>query len=164
MAGTNTFVVCIAAISLHIGPATSFAAELTDKLAACRSVEPVSERAACYDNVVDQLAEGTATPEPDRPSQEELFGKNADDVRSAVGQASGEQRIEKLEATVSTLHEIAPGRVVMTLENGQTWQQSGSSRLRLSQGDTIIIEEASMGSFMLHKLGSARSMRVRRID
>jgi len=124
----------------------------------------VSERAACYDNVVDRLAEETATPEPDRPSQEELFGKNADDVRRAVGQASGEQRIEKLEATVSTLYDIAPGRVVMTLENGQTWQQSGASRLRLSQGDAIIIEAASMGSFMLHKVGSARSMRVRRID
>ena len=157
-------IACIAAISLQIGPATSFAAELTDELAGCRTIESESERVACYDSVVDQLGGHAPLSEPDSPTQEELFGKNADDVRDAVEQATGDQRIEKLTANVSKLRQVAPGRIVMTLDNGQVWQQTAAARLRLSEGDAVAIEEASMGSFMLRKDGSARSMRVRRID
>ena len=52
--------------------------------------------------------------------------------------------------------------MLVTLDNGQVWKQVDASNLRLRVGDTVDIERASLGSFMLRKKGSKRSMRVSR--
>lgn len=54
--------------------------------------------------------------------------------------------------------------MLITLDNGQVWKQVDSSSLRLRVGDAVEIERASLGSFMLKKQGSKRSMRVSRED
>jgi hypothetical protein len=97
-------------------------------------------------------------------SQEDLFGKTCDEVQRTVQEATGSERIESLNATVSKLQQYSYGRVLITLDNGQVWKQVDSSSLRLRVGDAVDIERASLGSFMLRKKGSKRSMRVARED
>jgi hypothetical protein len=168
--------------------AAAFADTLQDELRVCRGLTDDDARLICYDAAVDRSRNSgysrsapAAAPAPAQPaaaaagtaaatgaatelSQEDLFGKTVDEVQQTVEEATGSERIDSLNATVSKLQEYSYGRVLITLDNGQVWKQVDSSNLRLRVGDAVDIERASLGSFMLRKKGSKRSMRVARED
>lgn len=97
-------------------------------------------------------------------SQEELFGQSTAEVQRTVEETTGDERIDSLSAQITRLQSSGYDKVAITLDNGQVWQQVDSSSLRLRVGDDVMIERAALGSFMLKKTGSKRSMRVSRRD
>lgn len=167
----------------------AFADALQDELRVCRDLTDDDARLICYDAAVDrggnsgyggpaQAPAHAADPPRGTPaaaadtaaatgtaavlSQEDLFGKSSDDVQRTVQEATGNERIDSLSATVTKLQHYSYDKVLIALDNGQVWKQVDSSSLRLRVGDTVDIERASLGSFMLRKKGSKRSMRVAR--
>jgi hypothetical protein len=179
------------AILVLIVPAAASADALRDELRVCRDLPDDDARLICYDAAVDRSRQSTySSPAPASESppaaapaepagtpgtaaaaaatgtltQEDLFGKTGDEVERTVEEATGDQRIDSLSATVTKLREYAYNKVLITLDNGQVWKQVDTSSLRLRVGDAIDIERASLGSFMLRKQGSKRSMRVSRED
>lgn len=169
-------------------PSAAIAADLREAVIACRDVQSSADRLACYDAAIDrsrgspqspsaapadqavgaEQAGASASPEPvtTHPDidPEALFGKNADEIEQRLEQIAGAERLEQIEARVTRIWTIAPGKVAVKLDNGQVWRQTVGSRLRLSEGDDIVIRRASLGSFMLKKAGSATMMRVARAD
>lgn len=169
-------------------PAAASADALRDELRVCRDLPDNDARLICYDAAVDRSRQSTYSrpapaAEPSPPaapaepaaataatgaaaslSQEDLFGKTSDEVERTVEEATGDERIDSLNATVTKLREYTFDKVLITLDNGQVWKQIDGSRLRLRVGDAVEIERASLGSFMLRKQGSKRSMRVSRED
>lgn len=153
-----------------------------EELQVCRDLTDDHERLACYDAVVDRSSNGrdrghessaeeTAAAAPAEPavadvnlSQEDLFGKNSKEVERAVAEATDAERIDSLSATVTKLQKYGYDKVLITLDNGQVWKQIDASSLRLRVGDTVDIERAALGSFMLRKQGNNRRMRVSRRD
>jgi len=97
-------------------------------------------------------------------SQEDLFGRNASEVQRSIEEATGAEGIETLRASVTELQQAAPDKVVISLDNGQVWRQTTSSSLRLRTGDDIEIERGALGSYLLQKVGSKKTMRVQRVD
>ena len=174
--------VCILATAL------AGAAELPQALVECRALDSAAARLDCYDNVVDAHNEvaapvpadvaapvtattavaaetaTTTTPPLGDISQEDLFGKNAVEVQKSVQEATGTTEMNRLEAFVSKVRSSATGKAIITLDNGQVWTQIDSSSLRLSGYDKVIIKRASLGSYMLNKVGSKTTMRVKRIS
>lgn len=172
-------------------PAAASADALRDELRVCRDLPDDDARLICYDVAVDRSRQATsARPAPAAAgsqaaaaaepagasgtpaaagaapslSQEALFGKTSDEVERTVEEATGDERIDSLNATVTKLQQYAYNKVLITLDNGQVWKQIDTSNLRLRAGDAVEIERASLGSFMLRKQGSKRSMRVSRED
>ncbi len=166
--------------------AAAFADALQDELRVCRGLTDDDARLICYDAAVDRSRNSgysrpvpakAAAPAPAEPaaapvatgaaaelSQEDLFGKTGDEVQRTVQEATGSEQMDSLHATVTKLQRYGYDKVLITLDNGQVWKQVDSSSLRLRVGDAIDIERASLGSFMLRKKGSKRSMRVARED
>jgi hypothetical protein len=171
--------------------ATASADALHDELRVCRDLPDDDARLICYDAAVDRSRQSgyisPAAPSEKPPSaapaepagapgnvaatgaavdlsQEDLFGKTGDEVGRTVEEATGSERIDSLSATVTKLQQYSYGKVLITLDNGQLWKQIDTSNLRLRAGDAVVIERASLGSFMLKKQGSKRSMRVSRED
>ena len=97
-------------------------------------------------------------------SQEELFGKNPEEVRQSVQEATGTKEIDRIEARVTEVLPLATGKVIIILDNGQVWKQIDKSKLRLSGDEQVIIRRASFGSFLLTKVGKKTPMRVKRIS
>jgi hypothetical protein len=135
--------------------ATASADALHDELRVCRDLPDDDARLICT-----VVATGAAVD----LSQEDLFGKTGDEVGRTVEEATGSERIDSLSATVTKLQQYSYGKVLITLDNGQLWKQIDTSNLRLRAGDAVVIERAALGSFMLKKQGSKRSMRVSRED
>ncbi len=182
------FPACIVALTTT---QVAVGAELSQELIDCRVLPSAVARLDCYDQLVDahkgstNQAPKTGTSEQAEPaaappaattataaaaepvadiSQEALFGKNQEETRQSVQEATGAKEIDRIEARVSKVRSLATGKVIITLDNGQVWTQIDNTRLRLSSYDQVIIRRASMGSFMLQKVGSKRSMRVKRIS
>jgi hypothetical protein len=167
------------------------AAELPQDLIACRQLASAVERLDCYDEFVDAnkrstnqapaaaparqpepvvpaasaaATAATATNPPAEISQEDLFGKNMDEIQKSVQEATGTIEIDRIVATITNIRSSAGGKAIITLDNGQVWTQIDSSKLRLSSYDKVTIRRASLGSFMLNKSGSKTPMRVKRIS
>ncbi len=163
--------------------------ELSDELVVCRDLPSAVERLDCYDAAVDRskrsggprpapVAAAPAAVEPAAViepaatvassagaatiSQEALFGQSGDEVQRTVEEATGDERIDSLSAQITRLQTSGYDKVAITLDNGQVWQQIETSSLRLKVGDDVSIDRAALGSYMLRKTGSKRSMRVSR--
>jgi hypothetical protein len=161
---------------------------LRDELTVCRALTDDDARLICYDSAMDRSrqsvdsrprpAPAQAAPPASVPaatagaasvaaanlSQEDLFGKTGEEVERTVQQATGSEAIDILSATVTELQRYGYDKVLIRLDNGQVWKQVNGSSLRLRVGDAVEIERASLGSFMLKKQGSKRTMRVSRED
>jgi len=167
---------------------------LRDDVLVCRGMPDDGARLACYDAAVDrsrqrsadgrdsaaaaspapvaaaaaqQVPESTAAAAAGAAapiSQEALFGKNTDAVQRSIEEATGNPVLDSLSGEIAGLQQVGYDKVLITLDNGQIWRQVDASQLRLRTGDSVVIERAALGSFMLKKQGSKRTMRVSRED
>lgn len=150
---------------------------LSEAMTKCSEVENSLQRLVCYDQLqrgIQSYGDDTllmpkvaslplglnaavpatkpAQPNlPNRPTAEERFGKKAADTD-----------IEALTATIVSKEKNPRGRVILTLSNGQIWGQIDDGFLSLHVGDTVVIERAALGSFMLRKKSGSKPIRVKR--
>ncbi len=132
-----------------------------DDLMKCRLLENINARVACYDAYVDQRA-GSASK--NAPDAEELFGSTEAEVNEIIEEQLEIEQLEEMAATVTQLRDSASGKRVLTLDNGQVWRQLDNKQLRITEGDTVVIRKASLGSFRLRKQTGGRTIGVKRID
>lgn len=146
-------------------------AQVVDDLTACRTIEDATERLACYDSASRSLEEATENDEiviVERAEIEEtrrrsfgfrlpnlgIFGGDDDDEEDTAPQ--------RLTSTITSITESGYSRYRFGLADGSVWGMSeASSRLRPRRGDTIVIREAALGSF-LASIDDAPAVRVRR--
>lgn len=99
-----------------------------------------------------------ATPATVAPSAEVIeadFGKT---------QSRPSDQVEQLQATVKSLSRNKMRKMLITLENGHIWRQTEDDSIQLKAGDSVTIEKASFGSFLLSKTGTNRKVRVKRVE
>ncbi len=111
--------------------------------------------------VAPTAAAATAASVP-KLSQEDLFGKGEAELRKSVQEATDTKEIDRIETIVVAVHKSASGKAVITLDNGQVWKQSDSSRARLSVNDKVTIRRRSFGSYSLYS--TKTSIRVKLIS
>jgi hypothetical protein len=144
----------------------------------CRSVESAEERLACYDEVVDgrnarsvPVAAATAAtaaaataPTDSPPAAAATAAANeAEDSFGLPPMADEDGQIDRIEAIVVKVSTSASRKMTLELDNGQTWRQTTSSSLRVSEGDEVVIKRRSFGSHSLSTKGTSRSMKVKRV-
>ncbi|TNF86730.1 MAG: hypothetical protein EP301_08120 [Gammaproteobacteria bacterium] len=162
--------------------------QLRKALAECRAVTTAIGRLDCYDAIAleesaaisspgnaeaeatrvesaptgaDSSAAGavagvatTAALEPagDRPSEEEAFGFEFD-VKDAL---------QSVTSDITEVRKNAKGALVLTLANGQVWQQSDGQTLFLDEGDSVTISRGALSAFYLTKDGKGRRYKFAR--
>ncbi|MEZ7206097.1 hypothetical protein [Pseudoalteromonas sp. DY56-GL79] len=144
----------------------------TQALQACTLIENDFKRLMCYDNVIankpitethsskaplskDKI--NTARNEKKAELKEDGFG-----LEHKVKAVSEE--IEEITAKLVKTTTQGRNKMVFTLDNGQVWRQISSETFFANEGDTLIIERASFGSFLMKKAGSNRTTRVKRVN
>jgi hypothetical protein len=99
-------------------------------------------------------------------SSEDKFGYRGSIARATLDKQTEEERkgFEQLTAKVAELSTLPRGELVLTLDNGQVWQQRPGDRgMRIKVGDEVTIKPASLRSFLLTSAASKGSMRVTRV-
>lgn len=151
-------------VALSVGSQDVYAADdVSSSLLACAALGNSSERLGCYDRVADRLrSDRSHQPAPVADPAKDMFGMKAP-TEPPAAKAAERSALNSVSARVTSLREGPQGGVTLELDNGQAWQQLGSSDLRLDVGDTVKISRAALGSFWLTtpaKLG-ARVTRIR---
>ncbi len=115
----------------------------------CKAITSAEQRLQCYDQYAASLEQQSA-----KESKAD-FG---------LTPTFAAETIDKIENTISRIDRGTRGRRIISLKNNQVWIQVGSSsQPRLAQGDRVRIERGALGSFVLKKNGSNRSLRVKRL-
>jgi hypothetical protein len=128
----------------------------------CRSLIDDRERLACYDAFAGDSAPAIELPTP--INAESLFGRDAAQTSAALQQQTGINPPRTLDAAIGSVETRASGKLLITLQNDQRWEQIDGRPLDLAAGDQVRIRKGAFGSYLLHKPTGGRSMRVRRID
>jgi hypothetical protein len=101
----------------------------------CASIPNDAGRLACYDK-----AFGAPPAPPNSAPAPEQFGLPA--TESA--------REETISSGIQTVERRRDGKFVVSLENGQTWQQTElNSRVQLRVGEPVTVRRAALGSYLL---------------
>ena len=116
----------------------------------CAELRDDAERLACYDAEFGRPTASAPTPAP----AERDFG---------VTRKKAEPEITSVTSVVAAVAAKRDGRFVVTLANGQVWEQSElESKARVEAGDTVTVRRASFGSHLIvTKAGIAT--RVKRV-
>ena len=158
-----------------------------DSLSHCVAIEDAAARLACFDAATGRpgrsglqradtavataaapaaasapVSQATAKPQtlPNRTPEQAAaeFGLSA----AALAEERG---VNEISATVRSVEQSAlVGRWVVTLDNGQVWEQreTGTDARRPKAGEQVRIEQAALGSYLLRVPGKG-THRVRRV-
>lgn len=140
----------------------------------CMDIEDSAARLECYDNSVANLRKAEQSKEvvaidakAARKIKREAFGFNLPSLpKLGLPKLGSDEKMDELVAEVQSVQKN--GRVlVITLKNGQVWQQTGGQLGFIPKGDlTAKIRPKSLGSFKLslsNGKNTARGLKVRRI-
>ena len=136
----------------------------------CRTIGDATQRLACFDRTVGQMASATSSRDLvilDRESMREtrkgLFGFNLPKLK-LFGGGSDDSRdeVRELEAAISGIRSAPDGFPILTLDDGAHWKQTDGRNLFPKIGDRIKIKRAAMGSYMA-SIGKKSGIRVMRL-
>jgi hypothetical protein len=143
-------------------------------IARCTAIESGSERLKCYDKLFVQSAsqpqeqsKAAATIASAAPAAGSTTVDLDDfglDGRKPTGQADEPKGPDEMQARIAKLVTQPRGEYVLTLDNGQVWQQREYDwHLAFRVGDEVIIKRGVMKSYRLQQKGSNRTTSVSRI-
>lgn len=143
--------------------ANSFAQNInTQALKACSMIENDFKRLVCYDQIIagKNIDISTAkTPvmveQSKTLNKEEKFGLEHKDISA---NAESEQI-----ALVKKVKKAPHGELILTLANGQVWRQLGTDNFRVKVEAEVTIMRGALNSFLLKKMGSNKTIRVKRV-
>ena len=116
--------------------------ETTSGVAACAQLESAAARLDCYDELARTVSRGDAAASPPPP----LPADPPDPVSRREARAADRQEREQT-GQVASIREIQPGRVEVTLTNGQVWRQTNSDRYNLLVGHEVHIYPSGFGKY-----------------
>jgi hypothetical protein len=110
-------------------------------------------------------AGGSAAAAATTQSPQDKFGYRGNMARADHDKKKAEeQQSDQLAAKITELATLPRGELLLTLDNGQMWQQKTADRaLRVKVGDQVTIKRATLGSFLLTAEGHSGAMRVSRV-
>ena len=173
----------VAALS-SLAVSAAFAQSLPPSVAACTSEKDSLARLVCFDREVAKYTQPAArvaptpsapalaapaapavaaTPPPSASPKHDDFGSNPIVERKRdEGKPVEDRAPTEMRAVVSKLSTKPYGEYVLTLDNGQVWEQlEHSETFLIKAGDGIVIKKAKLGSFLL-TVDSGATTRVRR--
>ncbi|GGD51909.1 hypothetical protein GRI62_05785 [Erythrobacter arachoides] len=170
-------------LALPLAAVTSpAAAQVSDEIVLnilrnCAQIDDPTARLACYDNNIRaaggdaRISVPGAMPTPDGGRGGPLDngragGFGAEDIRTPQRFESAPGQVDEIRARVTSVTERQRGVYLIALENGAQWLFTESVPFAYRPprpGDTVDIDRASLGSFLL-TFDSQRSVRVERVQ
>lgn len=108
----------------------------------------------------------TLSPEKANSVKNNTASTAVEEFGSENIESKAEQQAKELNQvifTIKSLKKTARGQWNIIFNNGQLWKQASSDTIRLVVGNKVEVSKAALGSYKLKKVGSNRSIRVKRL-
>lgn len=152
---------------------------LEDKLKNCLKKTDSSSRLACYDNVVGRIDIDDVLITVDDTQQHSVKAPTTAPIVIAVASPtvtdqadefgkehltkSAEDEVVSIVFVVAKIKKVLHNQWHITFENGQVWQQSDTSPMRLEVGTSVKLTHGFGSAIYLQKTGSNKRIRVKRL-
>lgn len=177
---------------LFITPAAfATSVDLRTQLQSCQQISGEEQRLSCFDQIVanldiarvvvpaqqrsdNTLSTPTRVTEATRVQSTQVASSAVSIVTAPAPQYVNDgfglkkpDPVDEIQEMVSTVQTVATDKrkkSVITLANGQQWQQIDQGYIRIKIGDRCTIERGAIGSFFLRVDGITKKIRVRRVE
>jgi hypothetical protein len=137
--------------------------------------DPISSSTPSATSSATPLVEGktanttlnTLSPEKANSVKNNTASTAVEEFGSENIESKAEQQAKELNQvifTIKSLKKTARGQWNIIFNNGQLWKQASSDNIRLVVGNKVEVSKAALGSYKLKKVGSNRSIRVKRLQ
>jgi hypothetical protein len=142
----RTFAAGVAAVLASLGSALAQPTEsLMVDVGPCVGIESAEQRFACYEQRVDTALRSRFS------------------TTGAAAAARPAAQSDEIVATVTSVNEIVPNRLQVTLDNGQVWRQTATRRYPLRAGHEVRISQANLGGYRLSAESLGGFIRVEQV-
>jgi hypothetical protein len=134
---------------------------LGDKVEVCSKISQDTARLVCF----DQLTQVNNSPEL-VPQITAMTAAQVDDFSKSHVKKTDEEKAKEIlsiSLTISKLEKTVRGQWRLTFKNGQKWQQQDTAKLRLTQGDLVVITKGALGAVYLQKENTNKRIKVKRL-
>ena len=135
----------------------------------CRAIADASQRLACFDRTVGEMAKAGEEKELvvlDRETMREtrkgLFGFNLPKLKLFGGGDDDDQEVTEIESTIAGIRTANDGMPIFTIADGARWKQTEGRNVFPKVGDPIRIRKATLGSYMAN-VNKRAAVRVTRM-
>ncbi|RBP79945.1 hypothetical protein DET47_106272 [Shewanella putrefaciens] len=154
-------------------------ASIEQQLTQCAATADKLDRLICYDKLAESVKADTISTQtipttvatvavpttaaaivataPQAPT-----AKIADDF-GMEGKRVQENTVDKIYLEIQSIAEDAYGDIKVTFTNGQVWKQTDGRKYNVKQGETVYIEKAALGSFLMGTDDRNAKVRVKRL-
>lgn len=179
MMKAHVWATCVAASLISVGAASAEPAGApTDSVYACAAIAEDAARLACFDAAVAELQSKeqagliqTVDVAKIKEIEKEAFGFSMPSLPALFNRSSGtakattEEAIDEITVPVKSARiQGVTGRVIVVLENGQTWEQIDTTKINgmsLRKAKEARVRKAALGSFMM-SVDGGKAFRVKR--
>lgn len=122
----------------------------------CAAIADDGKRLACYDDYAQNISPQPNPAPISREEKEAAFGL-ADPRQAEL------EELEEIHSTVIDVQRKSRGQRILTLENGQVWEQKDSyTTPTFHVGDSVTIKRGFMGAYRLKRDAGGKALQVRR--
>lgn len=154
-------------------------ASIEQQLTQCAATADKLDRLICYDKLAESVKADTISTQaipatvaivavpttaaaivataPQAPA-----AKIADDFGMEAKRVQ-ENTVDKIYLEIQSIAEDAYGAIKVTFTNGQVWKQTDGRKYSVKQGETVYIEKAALGSFLMGTDDRNAKVRVKRL-
>jgi hypothetical protein len=128
-----------------------------ERLRACMSEQSDASRLVCYDKEMGRGAKG-------QPADLGLTPQLMRQKQAEAGIKAPPPKTQALAAKVTQISDRGDGRLVVTLDNGQVWEQQEHSSVSLQVGDAVTVTSGILGALWMDPVSHNGRTRVKRIQ
>lgn len=154
-------------------------ASIEQQITQCAATADKLDRLICYDKLAESVKADTISTQaipatvatvavpttaaaivataPQAPA-----AKIADDFGMEAKRVQ-ENTVDKIYLEIQSIAEDAYGDIKVTFTNGQVWKQTDGRKYNVKQGETVYIEKAALGSFLMGTDDRNAKVRVKRL-
>lgn len=161
----------LSSVFVYLISPVSYARNDTDlllNLTLCSIISSDDARLICFDKLTPNRAKQSIVAStvvvPSTVDSKSAEQKQVDDFAKAhLKKTKDKEAPSSIVATVSKVEQLLRGQWVVYLENGQKWQQTDTTNIKLNVGSKVRLNKAAMGAIYLYKEGSHRRIKVKRL-
>ena len=135
--------------------------ELAGQVQACGQISDSTARLACFDQLTTKQSSTRENPATIQLTAQQVDTFAKEHVEKTADEKANE--ILSISLTIRKLEKDVRGKWKISFDNGQKWQQKDTTKLKLKQGDKVILTKGALSSVFLRKENTNKRMKVKRL-
>jgi hypothetical protein len=135
--------------------------ELANKVQACVKISQDIKRLSCFDQLKKKQNSTMLESKIVKLSAIQVDGFSKKHIKKTPEEEAKE--IKSITLIISALSKTIRGQWKIMFKNGQKWQQKDTARIKLKQGDIVVLTKGVFTSVYLKKENTSRRIKVKRL-